>query len=227
MIGNRIVNGAAALALGIFVCGASAQQGGAEMSNWSAKDKPGDGVVEVVLPDGDDPKACRLSVSAKGGASCPKVLCKGEQAVMTSSAQSKMAAKKIALASAKAHYVHFLQEEVNSRRVTDTIDAAIKNEGGANAGTTASSGYVTSATIREQASGMIKGFAVVEDGFYKDGDALIAYVIGGASCRTQVAADSLSAGNRSDTSHSQAQRAGGASDASTAPSRRRAGADQM
>jgi hypothetical protein len=155
-------------------------------------------------------------------------MCKGEQVVMTQSPQSMMAAKQIAMSKAKAHYTHFLQEEINSKRVTDMIDAAISNEGGPNPGTQASSGYVTSGTIREQASALIKGFAIIEDGFEKMGNGQVAYVIGGASCMSQRAADNLSAGNRRDNSTPPPGGApAGQGEPSTAPSRRRAGADQM
>ncbi len=208
----------------------AAAQAGPEKQDWAAKDKPGDGVAEVILQDGSTPMACRLEISVKGGNGCTKVMCKGEQVAMTSSAQSMLAAKKIALSQAKAHYVHFLQEEINSKRVTDTIDAAIKNEGGPTPGTQASSGYVTSSTIREQASGLIKGFVVIEDGFEKLGNDQVAYAIGGVSCLTQKGADNLSAGNRRDNSTptpmaGQNGAAGG--EPGVVPARRRAGADQM
>ncbi len=209
--------------------GATMAQVGPEKQEWAAKDKPGDGVAEVVLQDGSTPMACRIEISLKGGPGCTKVMCKGEQTVMTDSAQSMMAAKKIALSVAKAHYTHFLQEEINSKRATDLIDAAIRNEGGPNPGTQASSGYVSSSTIREQASALIKGFTVVEDGFEKMGNQQVAYVIGGVSCMTQRAADNLSAGNRRDNSTPPAGAAGNAplGEGAAVPARRRAGADQM
>jgi len=218
-----------AIVLSLSVPHAFAQTG-SEMRDWNAKDKPGDGVAEVLLPDGNTPMACRLEISVKGGPNCTKVMCKGEQVAMTSSPQSMMAAKKIALQQAKAHYVHFLQEEITSKRVTDAIDAAIKNEGGANAGTQASSGYVSASTIREQASALIKGFSVIEDGFQKLGDGQVAYVIGGVSCLTQRGADNSSAGNRRDNSDAQgpsAQRGGQVTEPDPDQRRRRAGADQM
>lgn len=197
---------------------------GAEMQNWKAPDKPGDGQAEVVLADGVDPAGCRISVSVKGN-SCTKVMCKGEQAIFTNSTQSVLAAKKISLSMAKAHYVHFLQEDINSKRATDSIDAAIKKEGGANAGTNTSSGYVSSQTIREQASHLIKGFAVIEDGVTAEGDGKVAYTIGGVSCVTQKAADNLSAGNKTNMANGQradAQNSNSAQDAQPANSRRRA-----
>jgi len=209
--------------------GSTMAQAGPEKKEWVLNDKPGDGVAEVVLQDGSTPMACRIEISLKGGPGCTKVMCKGEQTVMTASAQSMMAAKKIALSVAKAHYTHFLQEEINSKRVTDLIDAAIANEGGPNPGTQASSGYVSSSTIREQASALIKGFSVVEDGFEKMGNQQVAYVIGGVSCITQRAADNSSAGNRRDNSTPPPGAAGNAplGEGAAVPSRRRAGADQM
>lgn len=206
----------------------AAAQAGPEKRDWAAKDKPGDGVAEVVLSDGNTPMACRIEISLKGGPSCTKVMCKGEQVAMTGSAQSMLAAKKIALSQAKAHYTHFLQEEINSKRVTDTIDAAIRNEGGPTPGTQASSGYVSSSTIREQASALIKGFAVIEDGFEKLGTDQVAYVLGGVSCLTQRAADNMSAGNRRDNATPPGGvQADAPADAAAVPTRRRAGADQM
>jgi hypothetical protein len=217
-----------AIALTCFVTQAAAQAG-SEMAGWTAKDKPGDGVAEVVVQDGNTPMACRLEISIKGGAGCTKVMCKGEQVVMTASPQSMLAAKKIAMSQAKAHYTHFLQEEINSKRVTDTIDAAISNEGGPTPGTQASSGYVSSNSIREQASALIKGFAVIEDGFEKMGNGSVAYVVGGVSCLTQRGADNLSNGNRRDNSEPPpgAQSGGATGDGAATPPRRRAGADQM
>lgn len=203
-------------------------QAGPEKRDWAANDKPGDGVAEVVLSDGNTPMACRLEISVKGGPGCTKVMCKGEQVAMTGSAQSMLAAKKIALSQAKAHYTHFLQEEINSKRVTETIDAAIKNEGGPTPGTQTSSGYVSSSTIREQASALIKGFTVIEDGFEKLGTDQVAYVLGGVSCLTQRAADNMSAGNRRDNATpTGAAQADAPADAAPVPTRRRAGADQM
>lgn len=203
-------------------------QAGPEKQSWTAPNKPGDGVAEVVLPDGSTPMACRLEISVKGGPGCSKVMCKGEQVVMTGSPQSMLAAKKIALSQAKTHYTHFLQEEINSKRVTDTIDAAIANEGGPTPGTQASSGYVSSSTIREQATAMIKGFVLIEDGFEKMGNGQVAYAIGGASCITQRAADNMSAGNRRDNAASPSSGLSGLpAESITTPSRRRAGADEM
>lgn len=200
----RWTTGAAAAALlamgssASFAQNAPAPAGNLER-NWKAPDKPGDGVAETVIADGVDPGACRIAVSVKGNA-CTKVICKGEQAVFTNSSQSIMAAKRISMSVAKAHYVHFLQEEINSKRATDTIDAALKKEGTADAGTSASSGYVTSQSIREQASALIKGFAVIEDGVVTDeAGGKVAYTIGGVSCVTQRAADTLKAGNATDT----------------------------
>ncbi len=206
----------------------AAAQSGPEMRDWSAQNKPGDGVVEVVLTDGSTPMSCRLEISVKGGPGCTKVMCKGEQVVMTSSAQSVLAAKKIALSQAKAHYTHFLQEEINSKRVTETIDTAIANEGGQTPGTQTSSGYVSSSTVREQASALIKGFAVIEDGFESLGNQQVAYVIGGVSCLTQRAADNMNAGNRRDNAaYGNSGSAGGPANAMMTPMRRRAGVDQM
>jgi len=209
--------------------GLSIAQTGPEQQQWQAPDKPGDGIAEVSLSDGPTPMACRVEISVKGGSNCSKVMCKGEQVAMTQSPQSMMAAKQIALSRAKAHYTHFLQEEINSKRVTDLIDAAISNEGGPNPGTQASSGYVSSSTIREQASALIKGFAVIEDGFDKMGNGTVAYVIGGASCLSQRAADNLSAGNRRDNAIPSGGNVspGQADGPASAPVRRRAGADQM
>lgn len=196
---------AAVLSLGSIAVHGQTAQPGPEMKGWSAPDKPGDGKVEVVLSDGADPHGCRLAISAKG-ASCTKIMCKGEQAIFTNSSQSIMAAKKISLSVAKAHYVHFLQEEINSKRTTDMIDAAIKKEGGPDAATTATSGYVSSQNIREQAGALIKGFAVVEDGVTTDeSGGKVAYTIGGVSCATQQAADSQNAGHRTDSSTGQQQ----------------------
>jgi hypothetical protein len=226
--GNQSVLGTTLAMVLTLVTSTASAQAGPEKQEWGAKDKPGDGVAEIVLQDGSTPMACRMEVSVKGGPGCTKVMCKGEQTVMTQSAQSMMAAKKIALSVAKAHYTHFLQEEINSKRVTDLIDAAIANEGGPNPGTQASSGYVSSSTIREQASALIKGFAVIEDGFEKLGNQQVAYVIGGVSCLTQRGADNLSAGNRRDNSTPPPGAAGTApSEGAVVPSRRRAGADQM
>ncbi len=204
---------------------------GEEFVGWKEKDKPGDGKAEVLLPVGNDPMGCRLEISLKGGNNCTKVMCKGEAPVFTSSVQSKMAAKKIAMSKAKAQYVHFLQEEINSKSSTDIISSAIKKEGGADAGTNATSGYVTAETIREQASALIKGFAVVEDGYYKEGNDLVAYVIGGVSCLTQRASDNLSAGNKANnaTTGSDGGSTGsaGAGAPAAMPSKRRAGAESM
>lgn len=202
---------------------------GEEMQHWKDKDKPGDGVAEVVMQDGTDPMACRIEASVKGGNNCTKVMCKGEAPVFTESVQSKMAAKKIAMATAKAHYVHFLQEEITSKRATDMINSAIKKEGGADAGTSATSGYVNAESIREQASALIKGFSVVEDGYTKEGNDLVAYVIGGVSCMTQRAADNLSAGNKANnaTTGSGSAAGGTAAGPAAVPSKRRAGADSM
>ena len=200
-------------------------QVGPEKKEWEAKDKPGDGVAEVLLPDGTTPMACRVEVSLKGGPGCTKIMCKGEQVVMTQSPQSMRAAKEIALTRAKAHYTHFLKEEIQSTRVTELIDKAISNEGGENPGTVTSSGYISSATIKEQASALIKGFTVVEDGIEQSGGGSIAYVIGGVSCMTQRAADNSSAGNKRDNSTN----SGAAPGKTRADSqqRRRAGNDQM
>lgn len=225
---NRIRLLLSASALMVCVTQTAAQTG-AEKQEWSAADKPGDGVAEVVLPDGSLPMACRIEISLKGGDGCTKVMCKGEQVVVImGSPQSMLAAKKIAMSQAKAHYTHFLKEEINSKRVTDTIDAAVSHEGGPTPGTQASSGYTSSSTIREQASALIKGFAVIEDGFEKMGNGSVAYAIGGVSCLTQRAADNLSAGNRRDNATPSSANQGGApADAAMTPSRRRAGADQM
>ncbi|MDM7943532.1 MAG: hypothetical protein QUV35_12985 [Hydrogenophaga sp.] len=224
---TRFRQGLSALAL--MACTTQAfAQAGPEKQEWIAMDRPGDGVAEVVLPDGTTPMACRLEISVKGGAGCTKVMCKGEQVIMTGSPQSILAAKKIALSQAKAYYTHFLQEEINSKRVTDTIEAAIANEGGPAPGTQASNGYTSSATIREQATALIKGFSVIEDGFYKLGNGSVAYAIGGVSCLTQRGADNLSAGNRRDNATPAAGfQSGTAADAAVTPTRRRAGADQM
>lgn len=227
---GKFTRSAVLLGFLLAIAGIANAQGKEEYQTWTSKDKPGDGVAEVVLSDGPTPMACRVEVSVKGGPSCSKVMCKGEQTVMTASPQSMMAAKQIAMSKAKAHYTHFLQEEINSKRVTDLIDAAIANEGGPTPGTQASSGYTTAQTIREQASALIKGFAVIEDGFEKMGNGQVAYVIGGVSCLSQKAADNMSAGNRRDNSTPPSSgMGGGQSDGGPAavPARRRAGADQM
>lgn len=228
---NTAIGLSTVAALGMLATSAHAQAtkgivAGEEMQQWKDKDKPGDGVAEVVLQDGNDPMACRIEISVKGGNNCTKVMCKGEAPVFTDSVQSKMAAKKIAMSTAKAHYVHFLQEEITSKRATDIINSAIKKEGGADAGTSATSGFVSADSIREQASAFIKGFSVVEDGYSKEGNDLVAYVIGGVSCMTQRAADNLSAGNK--TNNATGSGAGGTAGGPAAvPSKRRAGADSM
>ena len=231
---NTAIGLSTVAALGMLATSAHAQAtkgivAGEEMQHWKDKDKPGDGVAEVVLQDGNDPMACRIEVSVKGGNNCTKVMCKGEAPVFTDSVQSKMAAKKIAMATAKAHYVHFLQEEITSKRATDIINSAIKKEGGADAGTSVTSGNVTADSIREQASALIKGFAVVEDGYSTEGKDLVAYVIGGVSCMTQRAADNLSAGNKTNnaTTGSGSAAGGTAGGPAAVPSKRRAGADSM
>lgn len=199
---------------------ASAQQAGPEMQNWTAPDKKGDGVAEVVVADGVDPIGCRVAVSVAGN-QCTKVVCKGEQAIFSNSPQSIQAARQIAMSMSKAHYVHFLKEEINSKRAIDTISAAVASEGGANPGTRESHGQVMTQRIREQASGMIKGFSVIEDGVRADETGKrVAYVIGGASCKSQAAADKMAAGNASNAAHG----AGHGQPAAPAPSesRRRA-----
>jgi hypothetical protein len=184
---------------------AAAQQTGPEMQNWSAPDKKGDGVAEVVVADGVDPIGCRVAVSVAGN-SCAKVVCKGEQAVFSNSSQSIQAARKIAMSMSKAHYVHFLKEEINSKQAIDTISAAVSNEGGATPGTRESHGQVITQRIREQASGMIKGFSVIEDGVRTDESGKrVAYVIGGASCKSQQVADQMAAGNASNGTYGAAQ----------------------
>jgi len=226
---------AAVLVGGSILAGSvAAQQGpgspGPQKEQWTAPDKPGDGVAEVVLPDGSDPMACRLSASVKGGASCTKVLCKGESPVFTNSVQSKMIAKRNALSIAKAHYAHFLQEEVNSKRTVDMVSSALRKEGTADAGTSATSGQVVTESISEHASELIKGFVVVEDGFAAEGNEAVAYVIGGVSCVTQRGADNLKAGNRANMSTGVGGGAGGGAAGNgmaPVPSRRRAGMDQM
>lgn len=176
---------------------ATAQQAGPEMQNWTAPDKKGDGIAEVVIADGVDPIGCRVAVSVAGN-SCTKVVCKGEQAIFSNSPQSIQAARRIAMSMSKAHYVHFLKEEINSKQAIDTISAAVSNEGGAKPGTRESHGQVITQRIREQASGMIKGFSVIEDGVRADETGKrVAYVIGGASCKSQQAADQMAAGNAS------------------------------
>ena len=220
-----------ALLLCLFTfAGIANAQGKEEYQTWTAKDKPGDGVAEVLLSDGPTPMACRVEISLKGGPGCTKVMCKGEQVAATQSPQSMMAAKQIAMSKAKAHYTHFLQEEINSKRTTDLIDAAIVNEGGPTPGTQASSGYTSAQTIREQASALIKGFSVIEDGFEKMGNGQVAYVIGGVSCMSQKAADNMSAGNKRDNSTPPAGMSGGSqgeSGPAAVPARRRSGSDQM
>ena len=214
----------------IAFAGVANAQGKEEYQTWTAKDKPGDGVAEVLLSDGPTPMACRVEISVKGGPSCSKVMCKGEQVAATQTPQSMMAAKQIAMSKAKAHYTHFLQEEINSKRTTDLIDAAIVNEGGPTPGTQASSGYTSAQTMREQASALIKGFAVIEDGFEKIGNGQVAYVIGGVSCLSQIAADNMSAGNKRDNSTPPTgSNSGTKSDVgpATVPARRRAGSDQL
>lgn len=187
---------AALAALMLAIAGAAtAQQAGPEMQNWTAPDTKKDGVAEVVLADGADPIGCRAAVSVAGN-SCKKVLCKGEQAIFTNSSQSIQAARRIALSTAKAHYAHFLTEQITSKLAVDTITAAVVNEGGANPGSKASHGQLITQKIREQASEMIKGFSVIEDGVKTDeAGNRVAYVIGGASCKSQQAADALRAGN--------------------------------
>ena len=220
-----------ALILFLFAfAGVANARGKEEYQTWTAKDKPGDGVAEVLLPDANTPMACRLEISVKGGPSCSKVMCKGEQVPATQSPQSMMAAKQIALSIAKSHYTHFVAEEINSKRSTDLIAAAIVNESGPNPGAQASNGSTFVQTVREQASALIKGFAVIEDGFEKIGNGQVAYVIGGVSCLSQIAADNMSAGNKRDNSTPPAgSNSGTKSDAgpATVPARRRAGSDQL
>jgi len=225
----------ASLTLGLVAAaanGQSAEAPGKVMQEWAVPDKPGDGKASVVIPDGNDPMGCRLEVSVKGGDNCSKVMCKGEAPVFTSSVQSKMAAKKIAMSTAKAHSVHFLQEEINSKRATDMINSAIQKEGGPDAGTQAVSGYVNAESIREQASALIKGFSVIEDGFYLLDGKQVAYAVGGVSCLSQRAADNLSSGNKTNTATTGvgAKPTTGANDPGTAqeaPVKRRAGAEAM
>lgn len=229
-VGKYMTKGSMFLLCMFAVAGIANAQGKEEYQQWTAKDKPGDGVATVVLPDGNTPGACRLDISLKGGPDCSYVKCKGEQPVFTQSAQSMMAAKQIALSVAKAHYIHFLQEEIKSKRATDMINAAIQNEGGPNGGTQESNGYAMSSSIREQASAIISGFAVVEDGFETIDNKKIAYVIGGSSCISQKAANNLSSGNRRDNSTQPSNTGGGRQNESgsgPAPTRRSAGNDQM
>jgi hypothetical protein len=214
--------GKAALAAVVMALAAPAmaQQAGPVMQNWTAPNKPGDGVAEVVLADGVDPIGCRVGVSVAGNA-CAKISCKGESAIFTNSSQSIQAARRIALANAKAHYVHFLKEEINSKAAIDTISSAVANEGGANPGTRESSAQLITTRIREQASGMITGFSVIEDGVRTDeAGKRVAYVIGGASCKSQQAAAQMSAG---DSGHAgPAGRSPATAAPSPAESRRRA-----
>jgi hypothetical protein len=215
---------ASGLTIGLTSVQAQTVTNGPEISGWKAPDKPGDGKAEVVLADGATPAACRIAISTKG-ASCSKVVCKGEQSVFTNSSQSILAAKRISLSIAKAHYVHFLQEEINSKRATDIIDGALKKEGGPDAGTSASSGYIASQNIREQASALIKGFSVIEDGITTDeSGGKVAYTIGGVSCVTQNAADNLRNGNstNSGTNGQGNNNNNGGQQAAPADSRRRA-----
>ena len=227
-LGTSFVVGLSAAA----VYGQAADAPGKVKQEWTIPDKPGDGKASVVASDGNDPMACRLEVSVKGGDNCTKVMCKGEAPVFTSSVQSKLAAKKIAMSTAKAHYVHFLQEEITSKRTTDMINSAILKEGGPDAGTQAVSGFVNAESIHEQASAFIKGFSVIEDGVYLLDGKQVAYTIGGVSCLTQRAADNLSAGNKTNnaTIGSGSKPAGADNEsgaAQEAPVKRRAGADSM
>ena len=212
--------------------GQSADSPGPVKQQWETPDTPGDGKASVVAPDGNDPMGCRVEVSVKGGDNCTKVMCKGEVPIFTSSLQSKMAAKKIAMSTAKAHYVHFLQEEIISKRTTDIINSAILKEGQLDPGTQAQSEYASAESIHEQASAFIKGFSVIEDGVYLQDGKPVAYVIGGVSCLTQRAADNLRAGNKTNnaTVGAGSKPAGGAIDsgaAQEAPAKRRAGAEAM
>jgi hypothetical protein len=223
---------AALLVIGAMITGSATAQNdaatpGQQKQQWNTPDKPGDGVAEVVLADGADPMACRLSVSLKGGNSCTKVLCKGETAVFTNSVQSKLVAKRNALSIAKAHYVHFLQEEINSKRSVDMITSAIRKEGTADAGVSATSGQVTAESINERASELIKGFVVIEDGFTRQENETVAYVIGGVSCITQRGADTLKAGNKANMSNGGGAGSEPVNAPAANPSRRRAGVDQM
>ena len=214
---------ATVLARGALAVQAQTVTTGPEISGWKAPDKPGDGKAEVVLADGATPAACRVGISTRG-ASCSKIVCKGEQAVFTNSSQSILAAKRISMSIAKAHYVHFLQEEINSKRATDIIEGALKKEGGPDAGTSASSGYVASQNIREQASALIKGFVVIEDGITTDeSGGKVAYTIGGVSCITQNAADNSRNGNATNSAtNGQGNNANGGQQAAPGDSRRRA-----
>ena len=76
---------------------------------------------------------------------------------------------------------------------------------------------------------MIKGFAVVEDGYSTEGKDLVAYVIGGVSCMSQRAADNLSAGNKTNnaTTGSGSAAGGSAGGPAAVPSKRRAGVESM
>jgi len=227
-LGTSLIFGLAAAA----AYGQTADAPGKVMQEWTIPDKPGDGKATVIAPDGNDPMSCRLEVSVKGGDNCTKVMCKGEAPVFTSSVQSKLAAKKIAMSTAKAHYVHFLQEEITSKRTTDIINAAIQKEGGPDAGTQVVSGNVSAESIHEQASAFIKGFSVIEDGVYLLDGKQVAYTIGGVSCLTQRAADNLSAGNKTNnaTVGAGTKPAGATNEpgaAQEAPVKRRAGADAM
>lgn len=182
----------AAVAAGV-AAGAIANEAGTQA--WQSTDTPGDGRVVVTVAVNDDPDGCQIQASTQAG--CDRLLCKGEGNLLFNDRAGMNAARKDAELRAKAHMAKFLNETVASKETMQSLDQAIKKDGGDKPGTERVMGRSIQTEITNSARAMLKGVVTVESGVdAKDG---FAYVVVGASCKSQAFADQMAAGNRTDT----------------------------
>lgn len=187
------VRGLGAAAMSLLALGAAANTLGAPA--WQAADTPGDGQVAATVAVNGDPDGCQIQANVKTG--CDRLLCKGEGSLLFNDRAGMNAARKDAELRAKGYMAKFLNETVSSKETMQSLDQALKKEGGTDPGTERVMGRSIQTEITNSAQAMLKGVVVVESGV--DAKEGYAYVVVGASCKSQAFANQMAAGNRSST----------------------------
>ncbi len=189
----QILRGVAAATVASIACAAAAEPPAGPV--WQTADRPGDGQVVAMIAVNGDPDGCQIQASTKAG--CDRLLCRGDGNLLFNDRAGMSAARKEAELRAKAYMAKFINETVSSKETMQNLDQALKKEGGTDPGSERVLSRSIQSEITNAAQAMLKGVVVVESGV--DAKEGFAYVVVGASCKSQAFADQMGAGNRTDS----------------------------
>jgi hypothetical protein len=123
-----------------------------------------------------------VTVSQRYG--CEAIKCHGTHTVTFNDQRGQLTALKIAMAQAKSHMAAFLKEEISKKENIETLDGAMKKEGGANPTAERVTAETITTSIQSSASAILRGVVTVEQGV----DQNVAYATVASSCGTRAAA---------------------------------------